>query len=565
MDYRIFLFKTPEDVTPILGSLKSGTSLIVQTYLSRPCLIDGYKFDLRVYVLVTSADPLRVFIYQDGLARFATEPYQDPKEGNLDDVCMHLTNYAINKHSEKFVHATEDGQGSKRSIKSVFRWLAAVKGNSLVSQLWRRIGEVVVKTLLTIQPQLKRNMQACFPLHKSSRKHGTGREGGLNSISRSQCFEILGFDIFVDNKLKPWVLEVNHSPSFTCDSSLDAEIKSGVIGDALRLLDLNPTLSKRFHQEQKAKSKSRLLANNIALRSQPDPRPKSPKEEQVGNDQSTIGSKTDISEEESLGIGHQLNKSIGSDTSSTGTISTAGSKPGTPESLNDRELPEKHLSEQATEALAKYRAEFPAQELSRLEVFEDANMGQYQRIYPPVQTAKLAHYLLLQSEAANIFSETLSTKRRREFLENKKRAEEDQARKLESCRQRQRNKARSLPSLAETTSNGTERRPRSANVLYKYNDSSQLETGRRAEEREPIAAKNKRRTQKQTLKVNVECINDRFFQCFTDPFSPPPRVHDEAHRYHSKQARPTKPVGISLSIATDPRGSVPDLAVHTGI
>ena len=38
-----------------------------------------------------------VYLYNDGLGRFATEAYVGPHKENLADVCMHLTNYAINK------------------------------------------------------------------------------------------------------------------------------------------------------------------------------------------------------------------------------------------------------------------------------------------------------------------------------------------------------------------------------------------------------------------------------------------------------------------------------------
>lgn len=67
---------------------------------------------MRIYVLITSCDPLRIFMYKEGLARFATMPYVEPTYNNLDEVCMHLTNYAINKHSENFVR--DDTMGSKR-------------------------------------------------------------------------------------------------------------------------------------------------------------------------------------------------------------------------------------------------------------------------------------------------------------------------------------------------------------------------------------------------------------------------------------------------------------------
>jgi len=53
------------------------------------------------------------------------------------------------------------------------------------------------------------------------------------------CFEILGFDIFIDDKLKPWILEVNHAPSFATDSPLDFKIKKGLIRDTVALLNLS--------------------------------------------------------------------------------------------------------------------------------------------------------------------------------------------------------------------------------------------------------------------------------------------------------------------------------------
>lgn len=65
-----------------------------------------------------------VFVFRcSGLARFATEEYEAPNKDNLDNVCMHLTNYAINKDNENFVFNEDEkdmSKGHKRSLTSVF-------------------------------------------------------------------------------------------------------------------------------------------------------------------------------------------------------------------------------------------------------------------------------------------------------------------------------------------------------------------------------------------------------------------------------------------------------------
>ncbi len=65
-------------------------------------MIDGYKFDLRLYVLVNGIAPMRIYIFEDGLARLATVPYKTPAPNNMNNLFMHLTNYAINKENEAY-------------------------------------------------------------------------------------------------------------------------------------------------------------------------------------------------------------------------------------------------------------------------------------------------------------------------------------------------------------------------------------------------------------------------------------------------------------------------------
>lgn len=71
-----------------------GEPVVVQRYIKNPLLINGYKFDMRIYVLVTSVNPLEVFIYKEGFGRFSTMPYSlDPNDKS--NKYIHLTNVSI--------------------------------------------------------------------------------------------------------------------------------------------------------------------------------------------------------------------------------------------------------------------------------------------------------------------------------------------------------------------------------------------------------------------------------------------------------------------------------------
>lgn len=75
-----------------LDKIPQNENIVVQEYIDKPFLVDGYKCDMRIYVLVTSCDPLRVFLYHDGLLRMSTEKYVAPMDNNLvgqGQGCLH--------------------------------------------------------------------------------------------------------------------------------------------------------------------------------------------------------------------------------------------------------------------------------------------------------------------------------------------------------------------------------------------------------------------------------------------------------------------------------------------
>ena len=123
----IFLIKS-------MTEINSEAPYVVQEYIEKPMLIGGYKFDIRLYVLVTSFRPLEVFLYKRGLARFSTQKYQD---ASLDNLYAHLTNASINKRSDSFLNdKAVIGSGSKWTLSRLFTYLE--ENGVKVKPLWSK-------------------------------------------------------------------------------------------------------------------------------------------------------------------------------------------------------------------------------------------------------------------------------------------------------------------------------------------------------------------------------------------------------------------------------------------
>ena len=225
---------------------------VAQVYLEKPFLLDGYKFDMRIYVLVTSVAPLRIYVYKEGMARLCTTPYVAPTEENCDDLFMHLTNFAINKKADNFtVDDDETGDsGFKRTLSSVFRHMED-RGYD-VDAVWRRIQGLVVKTLIAGQSVLAETYLRHQPAASAMKLD-------------DHCFELLGFDIILTRGLKPVLLEVNHSPSLATEAQLDLQLKSAVVGDTMDLIFVTADAKQRALNAIRSDARARLEKNSDTL------------------------------------------------------------------------------------------------------------------------------------------------------------------------------------------------------------------------------------------------------------------------------------------------------------
>lgn len=133
-----------------LSELMYDCNAVVQHYIENPLLIGGYKFDLRIYVAVTSFHPLRAYIHEEGIARFSTEKFD---LNSTKNVFAHLTNTSINKHSPGYTTDKERvGPGCKWTLTQLRHYF--LSSNIDDQMLWRRIISIVILTLLVQAPQV---------------------------------------------------------------------------------------------------------------------------------------------------------------------------------------------------------------------------------------------------------------------------------------------------------------------------------------------------------------------------------------------------------------------------
>lgn len=206
-------------IKPDNGSLGSGITIlnkdsdlmlddklaIAQEYIES-ALIDGIKFDLRIYALIASVRPLRIYVYRDGIARFCSE------KAEAHTIYSELTNTAINKKNPN--------TSLSHIIHTVSEVFSFYKSKDLdIDLLWERIDETIVLTILSVYKIIdEETMKHCPPTSLYSR-----------------AFQILGFDIILDKRLKPYVLEVNYRPSLETCTDDERILKEDMLRSAMKI------------------------------------------------------------------------------------------------------------------------------------------------------------------------------------------------------------------------------------------------------------------------------------------------------------------------------------------
>ena len=128
-------------------------------------------------------------------------PKIDSEDENEDDMYGHLTNYWLNKDSDKYVNNDDfknNDNGSKRLLTTIFSLLKEEGAD--VDKIKAEIKDIWTKIVIAMQPFLINSYHS---------------EMGINSDVNQNCFHIFGLDILLDDDYNCWVMEINAFPSFS--------------------------------------------------------------------------------------------------------------------------------------------------------------------------------------------------------------------------------------------------------------------------------------------------------------------------------------------------------------
>lgn len=270
----------------------SHHEVLVQQYIARPLLINGHKLTLRLYSVITGVSPLRVYAYDDGFALFAAEVYSP----DASEARSYITNAFVNQRGGGGSHrATEAVDGVAATVAAggadaaggaaaLARdsGAAAALGLPLPPEALRwRVREL--RSFLearsgggsAIGATLERSLQRLI-LHTwvsarasmmAASESGLRRLGLGDAYQYANSFELTGFDVLIDQDLRPWLIEINTTPSLaSLDTSereyeRDGALKKQMLHDLLNLADAVP------EEEPPPEAQLELLMRRNQLRS----------------------------------------------------------------------------------------------------------------------------------------------------------------------------------------------------------------------------------------------------------------------------------------------------------
>ena len=193
--------------------------ILLQKYLERPLLYQGRKFDIRIWIMLISGQESCVYIFKQGHLKATCGQY----DINSSSPFIHLTNYSVQKHNVDF---SKIEIGNEISYEEFQEELDKTNtGKNFFKDIYPKIVYIIRLAV------------------------GSGKSN-LNHLNRTNCFEIFGCDFILDQKFKPYLLEINLNPGLEISSPLISKLVPRMVDDALKL-----TIDAKYYKNKEESSK----------------------------------------------------------------------------------------------------------------------------------------------------------------------------------------------------------------------------------------------------------------------------------------------------------------------
>ena len=203
---------------------KELREIVVQKYCENPLLVDGRKFDLRAYMVITCMKPYLV-LYQPGYVRMSLNPYTTENFGK-ESKMTHLTNNSVQKNHPDYKNLKEK---SIISIEALIEDLLATGRIQSADEYRAKVDSKIQEIMKLIFTVVK---------DKLDKKFG--------------CFELFGFDFLIDDNLDPHLIEINVNPALYTDTNVQKDLLPKLVDDIIKMaLNAHPYGNLEGHEQVK--------------------------------------------------------------------------------------------------------------------------------------------------------------------------------------------------------------------------------------------------------------------------------------------------------------------------